>query len=54
MKIAFGALLVLVVVVLGARFRVNLWTLTPWSFKPPSRLDDSIEPLKELDTKNPQ
>jgi len=49
---ALGALVLLVIVALCAIFRVNLWTLTPWSPKPPSQFDDAIEPLKKLDTKN--
>jgi len=38
-------LAVLVVLVLCARFRVNLWSLLPWAPMAPKRYDDEIKTL---------
>jgi hypothetical protein len=52
MNFVVGAIVVLILGVLAAVFRVNLWTLTPWSTRMPSRLDDSITTLSNADEKD--
>src|SRR5438093_4189516 len=54
-KLLVGALLSLALAfgVLCAIFRVNLWTLTYWSTRLPSRSDDSITTLGKINDKNP-
>jgi len=52
MKFIIIGVAAILAVVVCALFRVNLWSLTPWSFRPPSRLDDDIEPIKNLDARD--